>query len=62
MADIDIFIPRMCNLNKECKPTKGQFQDFVFCVKKENGISWKSKFVNLVENLTSIESEINGVD
>ena len=52
----------MCNLNKECKPTKGQFQDFVFCVKKGKGISWKSKFVNLVENLTSIESEINGLD
>ena len=62
LADIDIFIPRMCNLNKECKPTKGQFQDFVFCVKKGKGISWKSNFVNLVENLTSVESEINGLD
>ena len=25
---------RMCNLNKECKPTQSQLQDFVFCVSK----------------------------
>ena len=37
MSDIDslFILGRMCNLNKECKPTKGPFQDFVFCVNKK---------------------------
>ena len=30
-------IDRMCNLNKECKPTKGPVKDFVFCVKEKKG-------------------------
>jgi len=58
------FETRMCNLNKECKPTKDQYQDFVFCVKKGKGrkVEGRSKFVNLVENRTTIESEMNGLD
>ena len=54
LAGIYIFIPRMCNLNKECKPTTGQFQDFVFCVKKKKGVSWVNNFVDKVENLTNV--------
>ena len=28
----------MCNLFKECEPTKPKFQDFVFCKKTGDGI------------------------
>ena len=60
---IEIFLLRMCNLNKECKPTNGQFQDFVFCVKKKKGVSWMTNFINDIENLTIHMSELerNGI-
>ena len=37
LSDIDslFILGRMCNLNEECKPTKGPFQDFLFCVNKK---------------------------
>jgi len=57
------FEHRMCNLNKECKPTNGQFQDFVFCVKNKKGVSWMTNFINDIENLTIHMSELerNGI-